>query len=125
MTGSVVLLHLAGAVALMLYATRLVRTGVERAYGEVLRLRLRRTMDRPAMAVVLGCGLAMAFQSSTAVTLLVSSFAGSGIVGGLTGAARGARRGGRLGAGRQAPDLRPVARSCRSPLDRRHHACSW
>lgn len=95
MTGSVVLLHLAGAVALMLYATRLVRTGVERAYGEVLRLRLRRTMDRPLMAVLVGGGLAMAFQSSTAVTLLVASFAGSGIVGGLTGqlAVRGAEVG--------------------------------
>lgn len=82
----------------MLYATRLVRTGVERAYGEVLRLRLKRTMDRPAMAVVLGCGLAMAFQSSTAVTLLVSSFAGSGIVGGLTAqlAVRGAEVGSAL-----------------------------
>ena len=98
LTGSVVLLHLAGAVALMLYATRLVRTGVERAYGEVLRLRLKRTMGRPAMAVVLGCGLAMAFQSSTAVTLLVSSFAGSGLVGGLTGqlAVRGAEVGSAL-----------------------------
>ena len=82
----------------MLYATRLVRTGVERAYGEVLRLRLRRTMDRPALAVLLGCGLAMAFQSSTAVTLLVSSFAGSGLVGGLTGqlAVRGAEVGSAL-----------------------------
>ena len=79
----------------MLYATRLVRTGVERAYGEVLRLRLRRTMDRPALAVLVGCGLAMAFQSSTAVTLLVSSFAGSGVVGGLTAqlAVRGAEVG--------------------------------
>ena len=98
MTGSVVLLHLAGAVALMLYATRLVRTGVERAYGEVLRLRLRQTMGRPAMAVLVGCGLAMAFQSSTAVTLLISSFAGSGIVGGLTGqlAVRGAEVGSAL-----------------------------
>ncbi len=98
LTGSVVLLHLAGAVALMLYATRLVRTGVERAYGEVLRLRLRRTMDRPAMAVLVGAGLAMAFQSSTAVTLLISSFAGSGIVGGLTGqlAVRGAEVGSAL-----------------------------
>ncbi len=31
MSGSVVLLHLAGAIALMLFATRMVRTGVERA----------------------------------------------------------------------------------------------
>ena len=98
LSGSVVLLHLGGAVALMLYATRLVRTGVERAYGETLRLRLRRTMDRPLLAVVVGGGLAVAFQSSTAVTLLISSFAGSGIVGGLTGqlAVRGAEVGSAL-----------------------------
>lgn len=98
MTGSVVLLHLGGAVALMLYATRMVRTGVERAYGEALRLRLRRTMDRPILAVLLGSGLAIAFQSSTAVTLLIASFAGSGIVGGLTSqlAVRGAEVGSAL-----------------------------
>lgn len=97
-TGSVVLLHLGGAVALMLYATRMVRTGVERAYGEVLRLKLRRTMDQPLLAVLLGTALAIAFQSSTAVTLLVSSFAGSGMVGGLTGqlAVRGAEVGSAL-----------------------------
>jgi phosphate:Na+ symporter len=82
----------------MLYATRMVRTGVERAYGEVLRLRLRRTMDRPLLAVLVGGGLAVALQSSTAVTLLVASFAGSGIVGGLTGqlAVRGAEVGSAL-----------------------------
>ena len=75
MSGSVVLLHLAGAVALMLFATRLVKTGVERAYGDVLRHRLRATMRNPLMAVLVGCGLAVALQSSTAVTLLVGSFA--------------------------------------------------
>ncbi|HVL21119.1 MAG TPA: Na/Pi cotransporter family protein [Amaricoccus sp.] len=98
MSGSEVLLHFGGAVALMLYATRMVRTGVERAYGEVLRLRLRRTMDRPVLAVLVGAGLAVAFQSSTAVTLLVASFAGSGFVGGLTGqlAVRGAEVGSAL-----------------------------
>jgi len=97
-TGSVVLLDLGGAVALMLYATRMVRTGVERAYGEILRLRLRRVMDRPALAVLVGGALAVAFQSSTAVTLLLSSFAGSGLVSGLTGqlAVRGAEVGSAL-----------------------------
>ncbi|TIW40824.1 MAG: Na/Pi cotransporter family protein, partial [Mesorhizobium sp.] len=85
MSGSVVLLHLAGAVALMLFATRLVKTGVERAYGDVLRHKLRATMRNPFMAVLAGCGLAIALQSSTAVTLLVGSFAGAGIVSGLSG----------------------------------------
>ena len=98
MTGSIVLLHLAGAVALMLYATRLVKTGVERAYGDLLRLRLRATMRNPLMAVLAGTGLAIALQSSTAVTLLVGSFAGSGIVSGAAGqlAVRGAEIGSAL-----------------------------
>ena len=98
MSGSVVLLHLAGAVALMLFATRMVRTGVERAYGDVLRHRLRATMRNPIMAVLAGTALAIAFQSSTAVTLLVGSFAGAGIVSGMAGqlAVRGAEIGSAL-----------------------------
>jgi phosphate:Na+ symporter len=98
MSGSVVLLHLAGAVALMLFATRMVKTGVERAYGDVLRHRLRATMRNPFMAVLTGTGLAIALQSSTAVTLLVGSFAGAGIVSGAAGqlAVRGAEIGSAL-----------------------------
>ncbi|MDG4876206.1 Na/Pi cotransporter family protein [Mesorhizobium sp. WSM4935] len=98
MSGSVILLHLAGAVALMLFATRMVKTGVERAYGDVLRHRLRATMRNPVMAVLAGCGLAVALQSSTAVTLLVGSFAGAGIVSGAAGqlAVRGAEIGSAL-----------------------------
>jgi phosphate:Na+ symporter len=98
MSGSVVLLHLAGAVALMLFATRMVKTGVERAYGDLLRLRLRAAMGNPLLAVLAGTGLAIALQSSTAVTLLIGSFAGSGIVSGLAGqlAVRGAEIGSAL-----------------------------
>lgn len=80
MSGSLVLLHLAGAVALLLWATRMVRTGVERAYGNVLRQRLRVTLRNPLLAVVAGAALAVALQSATAVSLLVGSFAGAGIV---------------------------------------------
>lgn len=98
MSGSLILLRLAGAIALMLFATRMVKTGVERAYGNVLRQRLRTTMRHPLMAVLAGTSLAIALQSSTAVTLLVSSFAGAGIVSGMTGqlAVRGAEVGSAL-----------------------------
>jgi phosphate:Na+ symporter len=82
MSGSVLLLHLAGAVALLLWATRMVRTGVERAWGDILRERLRSTLRNPLMAAGAGMALAMLLQSATAVCLLVGSFAGSGIVGG-------------------------------------------
>lgn len=85
MTGSLVLVQLAGAVALLLWATHMVRTSVEEAYGDVLRLRLRHTLKNPVLAVGAGAALAVAFQSATAVSLLVASFAGSGIVSGTTG----------------------------------------
>lgn len=85
MSGSLVLLHLAGAVALLLFATRMVRTGVERAYGDVLRQRLRTILRNPLLAVLAGALLAIALQSATAVALIVGSFAGSGIVGGMSG----------------------------------------
>lgn len=95
MSGSVVLLNLAGAVALLLFATRMVSTGVERAYGDVLRRRLRGAIGRPVPAVLTGAGLAAALQSSTAVTLLVAGFAGAGIVSG--SAAQIAVRGAEIG----------------------------
>ncbi|WP_173931886.1 Na/Pi cotransporter family protein [Chelativorans sp. Marseille-P2723] len=85
MSGTLVIIHLAGAVALLLWATRMVRTGVTRAYGDVLRQRLRAALRNPLMAVLAGTSLAIALQSSTAVVLLVGSFVGSGIVGGTAG----------------------------------------
>jgi phosphate:Na+ symporter len=85
MSGSLVLLHLAGAVALLLWATRMVRTGVERAYGDVLRLRLRALLRRRIVALFAGAVLAVMMQSATAVSLLIGSFAGTGIVSGTSG----------------------------------------
>lgn len=85
MTGSVVLLHLGGAVALLLYATRMVRTGVERAYGDVLRRRLRDAVRNPLLALAAGAAMAVSLQSATAVTLLVGSFVASGFVGAAAG----------------------------------------
>lgn len=95
MSGSVVLLHLAGAVALLLWATRMVRSGVEDVFGERLKRGLRNRLQNPLMAAAFGLGLAIALQSSTAVTLLVGSFVGSGFVSGLAGLM--AVRGGELG----------------------------
>src|SRR5690606_16225093 len=98
MSGSIFFLHMAGAVALLLWATRMVRTGVERAYGELLRQRLRRALGNPFLAATTGLLLAVALQSSTAVTLLIGSFAGLGMVTGLSGilAVRGAEVGSAL-----------------------------
>lgn len=111
MSGSAVLLHLAGAVALLLWATRIVRTGVERAYGELLRAKLGGTLNNVFLAIPVGAALALAFQSSTAVVLLVGSFAGAGIVPGAAGlvAVLGADLGSALMVGLLSLDLSLVA----------------
>jgi phosphate:Na+ symporter len=73
-------LHLAGAVALLLWAIRMVRTGVERARGAALRRTLRRWKGGWVQAAIAGTGIAVLLQSSTAVALLASGFAASAIV---------------------------------------------
>ncbi|MCZ2204082.1 Na/Pi cotransporter family protein [Bartonella sp. A05] len=95
MNGSLVLLHLAGAISLLLWSTRMIRTGVERAYGNKLKSKFRHIISNPPFAAGFGLFMAVILQSSTAVTLLVSSFVNSGFVSGLTGLM--AVRGGELG----------------------------
>jgi phosphate:Na+ symporter len=80
MTGQHFLLNLIGGVALLLWSTRLVRTGVERAFGERLRRLIARSTDRPVKAFGAGIAVAAALQSSTATALLVGAFAERGLL---------------------------------------------
>lgn len=80
MTGQHFLLNLLGGVALLLWSTRLVRTGVERAFGERLRRLIARSTDRPVKAFGAGVVVAAALQSSTATALLVGAFAERGLL---------------------------------------------
>ena len=69
---------IAGAAALLLWAVRLVRTGVERAFAHQLRRWLRRSTGNRMLAACSGAGAALLLQSSTAVAILVANFASSG-----------------------------------------------
>ena len=80
MSGMAVFINLAGAVALLLWATRMVRTGIERAYGNVLREKLRLAISNRVAAAGAGFLFAIALQSATAVALIVSGFVASGYV---------------------------------------------
>ncbi|WP_306456920.1 Na/Pi cotransporter family protein [Pelagimonas varians] len=64
----------------MIWAVRLVRTGVERAFAVQLRLWLRRSAANRGLAATAGTVTAMMLQSSTAVAVLVSNFAAKGTV---------------------------------------------
>ena len=74
----VFLLHIAGAAALLIWAVRLVRTGVERAFSTQLRQWLRHSADNRIAAAGSGLLAAIFLQSSTAVAILISNFVGAG-----------------------------------------------
>lgn len=84
---SLVFMQLAGAVMLLLWAVRMVRTGVERTNGPALRRALRGARDGRLRAALAGMVLAIGLQSATAVALLATGFAASGIFGVATGLA--------------------------------------
>lgn len=74
------LLHLAGAVMLLIWAVRMVRTGVERAVGSRLQNAMREARGGNIRAAAVGTVLAVILQSSTAVGVLAAGFAASGIL---------------------------------------------
>ncbi|MCA0270706.1 MAG: Na/Pi cotransporter family protein [Proteobacteria bacterium] len=84
---SMILLHLAGAALLLLYAVNLVRTGVERACGGVLRTFLGGARGGTLGSAASGIAMAVMLQSSTAVAMLACGFAASGLLAAASGLA--------------------------------------
>lgn len=80
------LTSLAGAVMLLLFAVRMVRTGIERAYGASFQ-RVMTAQSNPIQASTVGLAMAVVLQSSAAVALLTAGFAASGALSFSTGLA--------------------------------------
>ena len=74
------LLNLLAAVALLIWGTHLVRTGILRVFGANLRQLISRSVSTRLTAVLSGIGVTALVQSSTATALIVSSFVGQGLV---------------------------------------------
>ena len=80
-SGTELLIRIAGSAALLLWGARMMRTGMTRAFGgSICRVLTNSTSNRPK-AVLVGLASAATLQSSTAVAMLVSSFAASGAIG--------------------------------------------
>ena len=75
------LLNLLAAIALLVWGTHIVRTGVLRVFGENLRHVLSRSFSNRFTAALAGLGVTGLVQSSTATCLIVASFVGTGLVG--------------------------------------------
>ena len=72
--------QLAAAVALLMWSTRLIRTGVERAFMPELKSGLKRLSGNSVSAAAGGSFAAMIMQSATAVALISAGFAVSGML---------------------------------------------
>ena len=74
------LLNLLAAIALLVWGTHLVRTGILRVYGASLREVLSHSISNRATAALSGLGVTALVQSSTATALIISSFVGQGLI---------------------------------------------
>lgn len=81
------ILHVAGAAALLIWAVRLVRTGVERGWSVPLRRWLRLGGRNRWLAAASGTAAAILLQSSTAVAILTANFVAAGTLAGAAGLA--------------------------------------
>lgn len=80
------LISLSGATMLLLFAVRMVRTGIERSFGASFQRVLTQTKSLPGSSLT-GLALAVVLQSSAAVAILVAGFAASGFLAFPTGLA--------------------------------------
>ena len=74
------LLNLLSAVALLIWGTHIVRTGILRVYGTNLRHVIGQNMSRRWLAFVAGIVVTAMVQSSNATAMLVTSFVGQGLM---------------------------------------------
>jgi phosphate:Na+ symporter len=74
------LLNLLAAIALLVWGTHIVRTGMLRVFGENLRRILATSFSSRFRSVIAGLGVTSMVQSSTATCLIVASFVGKNLV---------------------------------------------
>lgn len=75
-----ILLNLLGGVALLLWGTHMVQAGITRVYGADLRRFIGKSLGSRFLAFLSGIGVTAVVQSSTATTMIVSSFSGQGYI---------------------------------------------
>ncbi len=75
------LLNLLSSVALLVWGTHIVRTGILRVFGANLRHVLARSVSNRATAFMSGLGVTALVQSSSATALIASGFVSQGLIG--------------------------------------------
>lgn len=74
--GSLILINIIAGVCLLIWGLDLLKRGMEKGFGDRINLILSRSTSNPIKAFFSGIFVTLLIQSSTAITLLISSFAG-------------------------------------------------
>ncbi|MCB2010461.1 MAG: Na/Pi cotransporter family protein [Geminicoccaceae bacterium] len=80
MTATTILLDMAGAVALLIWAVRMIRTGITRALGGRLHALMERAAGRRLVAFGNGMAATVMVQSSVAVAMILASMSSRGAI---------------------------------------------
>ena len=75
-----VILKLAGALAVFLFAMKLMSEGLQKYAGSKLRHILTKITGKPLSGILAGTGVTAIIQSSTATTVMTVGFAGAGLL---------------------------------------------
>ena len=75
-----VILNLAGALAIFLFAMKLMSEGLQKFAGSKLRHVLTKITGKPLSGILAGTGVTAVIQSSTATTVMAVGFAGAGLL---------------------------------------------
>ncbi|BCT33146.1 Na/Pi cotransporter family protein [Pseudomonas sp. BNK-6] len=81
MSGTTLLINLAGAIALLLWGSQMISGSLLRGFGSPLRHWLGQHLNNRWLALLCGVGITGVLQSSTAVSLMASSFTAAGTLG--------------------------------------------
>lgn len=76
----IVILKLAGALAIFLFAMKLMSEGLQKYAGSKLRHILTKITGKPLSGILAGTGVTAIIQSSTATTVMAVGFAGAGLL---------------------------------------------
>ncbi|QEU50454.1 Na/Pi cotransporter family protein [Rahnella aceris] len=77
-SGTTLLVNLAGAIALLLWGSHMISTALQRGFGTPLRHWMGHHLSSRWMALLAGIGITGLLQSSTAVSLMATSFTAAG-----------------------------------------------
>lgn len=75
-----IIINFAGALAIFLFAMKMMSEGLQKIAGDTMRSVLGKITNNPLSGILIGTGVTVAIQSSSATTVMVVSFVNAGLL---------------------------------------------